>query len=187
MRNNLVSLLIFSLIILVSCPAFAQDTIAFEKLNFEDVAWKFQGTPFNGTAVRSGSEYTEYYHYQNGKQNGYLALYSNGDTAAVHTYNGNLIHLVFYTKEKKKTLEYNQQILDQTYMVGEWKDYRDDGTIQVKGNYKLIQQTTEGRGGTVKQYIPVKDGIWEIYDEQEKVVKREIWKNDKLIRTRNLN
>lgn len=187
MKTFFKSLIIIFLFASLSFPAAGQDTVVLEKLSYENNSWNYQGTPFNGTAVRSSSEFTEYYQYVNGKQNGYHALFINGDTAAVHTYNGNMIHLVFYTKEKKKTLEYNQQMTDQTYMVGEWKDYRDDGSLQVKGNYKLIQVTSEGRGGNIKHYTSVKDGIWEFYDGNEKVIKREIWKNDKLIRTRNLN
>jgi hypothetical protein len=172
------------LLLMLPVRLISQDTVALTDLTYENGLWCRMNTPYTGIATNAGSEMKEYYTYCSGKACGYLALYLNGDTAGVHTYSGNDIHLVFYTREKKKTLEYHQRILDQTYMVGEWMDFRDDGSLQVKGNYDLIKGELTGRGGITFKYESVKDSDWEFYDQQGSLIKTEIWRKGKLIRTK---
>jgi len=176
---------IFFLLILFTYTLLAQDTVSITKLEYEKDRWCLNQIPFTGVAVRQMPDMTDYYTYCDGLACGYIALYPNKDTAAIHTYNGNNIHLVFFTKQGLKTLEYNQCILDETYLCGEWKDFRDDGSLQVKGNYLVISKTHEARGGSILKYMSVKDGIWEFYDETGKCIKTEHWKKGTLKKTFN--
>lgn len=160
----------------------SQDTISFSKLIYDDGAYRYQNLPFTGVAFVNGDKLTEYYNCCTGDFCGYTAYYKNGDTAAVHLYSGNDIHLIFYSEIGNKRVEYHQRILDQTYTFGEWKYYHDDGKLQVKGKYKLVKETAEGRGGIITQWKSVRDGIWEYYDEKGICTKKEVWKNDKMIK-----
>jgi antitoxin component YwqK of YwqJK toxin-antitoxin module len=157
------------------------------QLDIFDGKWNYQNTPFTGVATRKDSDMREYYRYCSGSPCGYVAFHPNGDTAGIHTYHGDEIDLVFYTPEGKKTLEYHQKILDNTYINGEWCDYRDDGTLQVKGNYTLIHEPVEGRGGRRMEWQSVKDGKWYFYNEKEKLIRTETWKKGKLKKTKTEN
>lgn len=159
----------------------AQNDIQQKDLEYKDGKWNYLNTTFTGIAIRDEIEMHENYIYSNGIPCGYSCYYSNGKLAGLHTYNENEIYLEFYTIEGKKTLEYHQKILDNTYTNGEWIDYRDDGTIQVKGNYILILQNGEGQGGRKTQWLSVKDGKWYFYNEKEELIKTENWKKGKLI------
>jgi hypothetical protein len=173
-----------ALLLLLPSAVFAQDTADLTTLTYEGGLWCRNKVPFTGIATSVTQEISNYYQYCGGKACGYIALYANKDTAAVHKYTGNDIHLIFFTKEGKKTLEYHQRILDETYMVGEWMDFHDDGTLQLKGNYNLIKGKFEARGGQLLHYSSVKDGIWEFYDEKGKLIKTEKWKTGKLVNTK---
>ncbi len=163
----------------------AQETVPYKKLLFDKGQYNYNNILFTGTAfVRKETDIAEYYQYTDGKKTAYIALYPNGDTAGVHRYSGNDIHLVFYTKDRKKNLEYNQRVLDQTYTYGEWKDFHPNGTLQVKGNYALIDGNFEQRGGIIFEHASVRDGSWEYYDTTGKLIKTENWNNNKLIETK---
>jgi hypothetical protein len=176
--------ILFLLIIILPLQTFSQDTVMLSDLTRENDLAYLHNSPFTGIAYRNDLQMKEYYQFCDGKSCGYLALHMNGDTAGIHIYNGNDIHMIFYTKQGKKTLEYNQRVLDREYMVGEWMDFRDDGTLQVKGNYDLIEGRFEERGGQVFKYQSVKDGKWEFYDEKGKLIKSEKWKKGRLLGTK---
>jgi hypothetical protein len=183
--NNHIPTIGLYLFMFICANITAQDTVSITKLEYENDRWCLNQLPFTGVAVREMPDMTDYYTYCGGYACGYIALYPNKDTAAIHTYNGNNIHLVFFTKQGLKTLEYNQCILDETYLCGEWKDFRDDGSLQVKGNYLVISKTHEVRSGTILKYMSVKDRIWEFYDETGKPIKTEHWKKGTLKKTFN--
>lgn len=176
MRKN-----ILILFLLLPFLSNAQNVIQQKDLEYTDGKWNYLNTPFTGIAIRDETEMHENYIYCNGSPSGYSCYYNNGKIAGLHTYNGNEIYLEFYTIEGRKTLEYHQKTLDNTYTNGEWIDYRDDGTIQVKGNYTLIPQNGEGQVERKTQWQSVKDGKWYFYNEKEDLIKTENWKKGKLI------
>ncbi len=141
---------------------------------------------FTGIAMEENGNITGFHRFCSGIQCGYEAYYPGGRPAAAHTYTGRLIHLVFYNEEGRKTLEYHQKILDQTYTWGPWTDYRENGSIISQGSYKLIRQRSEGRGGIILQWQSVKDGRWQFFDETGKAVKTEFWRKGKLVRTKKI-
>jgi len=184
MKHCLIKILLLLICLIPEGKAFCRDTVPFKHLSPCDSLWCLNQMVFSGVAVEKKDKITEYHRFCAGSLCGYEAFYPGGRPAAVHTYNGNQIHLVFYYEEGNKKLEYHQKILDQTYTWGLWTDYRENGTMICQGNYELIRQQTEGRGRIIRQWQSVKDGRWQFFDETGQLVKTQFWRKGKLVRTK---
>ncbi len=53
--------------------------------------------------------------------------------------------------------------------VGYWKEYSENGTLKMEGNYKLSSYINCGIVGHVSIFYYYRDGLWKIYDDQGKL------------------
>lgn len=173
---------LFILSIIIPMSLISQDTILQKDMSFEKGKWQYKNSPFTGVSTDQKAETVDYYSYSEGEINGYYSLYINGDTAGIHIYEGKIIHMRFYNKMGKKTLEYSQKILDNNYTFGPWKQYDENGNLKVSGNYSLIKEKYTGRGGQKFKWKSVKDGKWVFYDENGNIVRTEVWRNDRKLK-----
>ena len=53
--------------------------------------------------------------------------------------------------------------------VGYWKEYSENGTLKMEGNYKLGSYISCCTGGACRQFHYYRTGLWKIYDDNGKL------------------
>src|SRR5690606_16386385 len=53
--------------------------------------------------------------------------------------------------------------------IGYWKEYSENGTLKMEGNYKLGSYIGCGAGGAFRALHCYRSGIWKIYDDEGKL------------------